>query len=468
MPLQTGPHISRRDALRAAGLGAGALLLAACGPPPAPAATATAAKPAAGSAPAAAPPVSQPAAPGKPVGTVSVWQGGTCAWCGAIELYNKDHPDTKIELVQVAAGADEKIRAALAAKDGGPDIYQSQPHGIPAEMLNNQLYDLTKSIEPMKDVWLPFKYQEVVHPKKNKAYGIPFQLGVVGVWYRDDILKSVGLDGFPPDWTWEQHLELGRKLKKDKDVFLDKIEGTGAFPSMLWQRGGSYTNRAGTEVTIDDQKGVDVMRMMKRMYDEGIYMVVPPGGEASMFTAIKTGKLAALTDASWRLLSLRQQVVTPEDGAGKWRVTQMPLWEKGGTVTANSGGSPGAVMGHTKNPELAWDFLKFADGSMDGVMSIIRRGTLVPYVPALKSKEFQEIKYGPTGDFLPNQVWADLALKVPTTFYYTPVWVEANDILNSSMPAILRGELGVEAGLKQIGDKIRTANKQYTEMMAKE
>jgi len=179
------------------------------------------------------------------------------------------------------------------------------------------------------------------------------------------------------------------------------------------------------------------------------------------WTAMKEGKFATVLRASWHINAMRLQVTKPEDGAGQWRAAPMPLFAPGGANTANSGGSHLSILAQSKVKDECWDFLKYAAGTVEGVLLSVKKGIVTPYLPALQHPEFLNTTHPPTGSFLPNKLWAALLPKVPTTFYFSPVYDEANNILVQEMPKLLRGEMTVEGWLKFVADKVRETNKKY-------
>lgn len=448
-------RLSRRNFL-ALSAGAGLAICAGCGasPPAAPA---------------------QPGTTGGLSGSITAWMPASCYFCGAADLWNERHPDTPVEVIMAGAGTEgaevtAKWQAALRTGQGGTDIYQSQPSQIPKNMLHQQLYDWTDRIEPIRDKLVPFKLRECTHPKTGRVYGIPFQLGVVGAYYREDLLQEVGYThDMLDDLSWDEYVELGRKLKQDKGIYLDygTPSSTVFFQNLLWLAGGSFTNQDGTEITIDNEIAIDVMNKIKVLYDEDL-MAPMDAASAPFYTALREGQVAILWNATWFGGYFHANLAEGDDGFGQWRNVRLPYLVEGGPRTVNRGGSPLESPAFTANPDLTWAVLEFAMGTVEGAMAMMRLGTVVSNIEALQTQEFKETTWPYAGDWHMNELWAEYAADVPNTFYFTPVFDEAVTILANHQPQILRGEVSVEEGLQAAAEEIGRANETYVRIMEQE
>ena len=74
------------------------------------------------------------------------------------------------------------------------------------------------------------------------------------------------------------------------------------------------------------------------------------------------GTIASLFTGAWMPANLANSAA---DGAGKWRVTQMPTAD-GSTTNSENGGSSLAVLASTKKADAAYQFIEYANHG-DGV-----------------------------------------------------------------------------------------------------
>jgi lactose/L-arabinose transport system substrate-binding protein len=463
--------VNRRSLLQAMAASiAGTALLAACQSQPAGQSGSASTPTQASGGPTVAPATTASAA-SKVAGKVTAWMPASCYFCSAADLWNKAHPATTVDVVK---GSDDptKFQAALRSGEGGPDIYQSQPDEIPKDMLHKQLFDWTSRMNDAgitKD-FVPFKLREDTHPKTGHIYGFPYQLGVVGMYYREDLLQKVGYTSdMLQNLDWQGYVDLGTKLKQELGVTLDysTTSNTSFFQYLLWLAGGSFTNQDGTQVTLDSPVGIDVMTKVKSLFDQGLMAPMDPGSEP-FWTAARSDKVAIVWGATWFGGYFVRNLTQKDGGFGQWRNVQLPALVKGGPRAVNSGGSPMESPAFTKNPDLAWEVQQFALATVDGALACMSTGTVLCYTPALQSTQFTKQTFAYAGDWHINELWSKYAGNVPNTFYYTAVWDEASTIFGNYQPKILKGDLTVAAGMKAAADEIRKVNDQYVRIMQQE
>src|SRR5581483_2288997 len=142
---------SRRYVLRSMALVGASAVLAACGssltPTLVPAGSAAPQKTDAG---AAAPASAKPGAIGGGLsGTIELYFPRTtvCRFCTVVDTWNANHPEAKVVDKDVPWSGEKQL-AALAAGQGGPDLYQSDPQEVQRDMLGRKLLDVTEVVQP--------------------------------------------------------------------------------------------------------------------------------------------------------------------------------------------------------------------------------------------------------------------------------------------------------------------------------
>jgi multiple sugar transport system substrate-binding protein len=407
--------------------------------------------------------------------TITLWFQRTeiCRLCGAVDNWNEMHPETRV-IDEDVAWTREKALATLAAGDGGPDLWQSDPQEVQMDMLGGKLLDLTDTIEPDQDLYLGYKVDQFRHPLNRKIYAFPWQVGVSVMYYRQDILEQLtGSPTVPEGFTWQDYETLAEQAKADLDAYTNWV-GPGANPKddnlfvqSVWQAGGSFISQDGKEVLLDSDICIDVADRLKRWWDkgllyEGIFYSTPLWG------AMREGILWATIDPSWWILGMRNVIATPEDHAGDWKLAPLPVIEPGGSRTANEGGGGLCAPAHTKNPELVREFGKFATTDLQGTVPTIKMGTVLAAKTSFTDPEVLDITFEPTGDQKVHELYAELVDEVPDTFYYSAGWPEVRHIVTQNLPKILKGEIGVEEGLMSMADEARTANARWVELLEQE
>ncbi|HTF08827.1 MAG TPA: extracellular solute-binding protein [Asanoa sp.] len=194
-------HLSRRSLLGLAGLGAGAVLLGACGDDDG-----------GGS-----------AAPDGPQ-TINWWHIQNTepmlpVWAAMAKEYETAHTNVKIA-IQPLENEAFKTKLTTATQAGSPpDLFQSWGGGVLRQQVDAGLVkDITDDVQPWVGTLLPAAMQP--YTIDGRIYGVPFDIGMVGFWYNKDLFEKAGVTAAPT--TWAQLLEA-----------VGKIKGAGTVPIAL-------------------------------------------------------------------------------------------------------------------------------------------------------------------------------------------------------------------------------------------
>ena len=227
-------------------LGVIALVFSACAgsattAPAASAAPSVAASVAASEAPSpspAAPSVEPSAAPSVAAAPVTVewWhittnEPGKTIFHNIAAAYPAAHPNVTIHETVLENDA-FKTKLATSLQSGEvPDLFQSWGGGIMAAQADaGVLKDITADIASWKDTINPGALS--IYSYKGVQYGVPWDMGMIGVWYNKALFTKAGISA--PPATWDDFLADVSKLKAAGIVPL-AIAGKEMWPSMhLW------------------------------------------------------------------------------------------------------------------------------------------------------------------------------------------------------------------------------------------
>jgi multiple sugar transport system substrate-binding protein len=228
----------------------------------------------------------------------------------------------------------------------------------------------------------------------GKLYGIPGGADVRALFLNLDYLQEAGADGKSLDTSdWESISALGPDLtKREGDVikrwgFDHKLQAGYIW---LWGsgNGGSFISDDATEVTFNDPKIVEALDWGVKAYDA-------QGGYRDYQTIASTwqgdeqfarGEVAMVMYEQWMLSSA---VATISPDMNFWI---LPIREHGsgsdGPMTSFSGGNGWFITSGAKNPDAAWEFIKYMntiDTWMYGARSVkaYRQQNNSPYFPSL-------------------------------------------------------------------------------------
>ncbi|KAF1299398.1 hypothetical protein BAU15_01755 [Enterococcus sp. JM4C] len=356
----------------------------------------------------------------------------------AKEVYKeKTGKDVEIKFVEMAkADALKKLHTALAS-----GVTDSLPDVVLISDLNAQGYLLSypDAFVPMDDM---INYNDFASYKKDalsydgKGYGVPFDTGVAGLFYRTDYMAEIGYDAEKmQNLTWEEYLSLGEKLK-EKGHLLQTFNpnDNSELQIMLQSAGTWFTDDDGKANFTNNDALKESLGIFKTLNDSDFVKVVSDWTE---FTgAINGGEVATVMRGSW----ISPTVMAAEDQSGKWAVAPVPtLSVENATHYSNQGGSSWFVLNKSANSKLAGEFLKNTFGeSKDLYATLLKeKNVMGTYLPATESDAYdgEEEFYG--GQQL-NRDLATWLSKVPevNTGAYT---AEAQTALLGVAPEIFKG-----------------------------
>jgi lactose/L-arabinose transport system substrate-binding protein len=363
-----------------------------------------------------------------------------------------------------------EFRTLLATGDSDPtnvpDLFWPEPFDVQALGKTDVLFDCTSLVESHIGEFPEGKLAECYISATGKYASVPGAISVTGLFYRPDIWEQAGVT-MPDDWTWDDFIEAAQQIKANTGAYSLFLPTDGSqWSSVLWsfilaQLDGSITNADGTEVTMDDEKGIAAMQLVKRIYDADIAINDGMFNE-TFLTACKAGRVASFPMQDWfRQFGLGAAVTTPEEGLGMWRVALLPRAMEGGIRTANFGGANTASTRYTQHPTEVSNFMEFAHMTMEGSRAIAQFGNTPSYLPYLETEEFQSLTAPIFGDQLYNEVWAEAINQYPAHWYKLPVYGEAMGEVDAQMPDILQGNVDIEEGMRAIGNTVRRLNERY-------
>ena len=218
-------------------LGAVALLFSACSSGAA--SPSAAASVAASVAPSVAPSESA-AAPSQAAAPVTVewWHISTTDPAKSVfqaiaDAYHAAHPNVTIHITILENEAFKTKLATTMQSGQAPDLFQSWGGGIMAAQADaTMLKDITADVASWANKDTINEGALKIYQYKDKQYGIPWDMGMIGVWYNKALFTRAGIAA--PPATWDDFLADVTKLKAAGIVPL-AIAGKDMWPSMhLW------------------------------------------------------------------------------------------------------------------------------------------------------------------------------------------------------------------------------------------
>lgn len=155
---------------------------------------------------------------------------GLTLWADVAQEFMDLHPNVTIDLtVQENEAFKTALQTNLQAGDV-PDIFQSWGGGgLREQVAAGLVQDITDLAAP----WISDLEEGAVSMMEidGKLYGVPWDLGIVGMWYNKTLFTQAGID--EPPATWEELLEDVQTLK-DAGITPIAVAAGDKWPAMFW------------------------------------------------------------------------------------------------------------------------------------------------------------------------------------------------------------------------------------------
>ena len=357
----------------------------------------------------------------------------------AEDLYKKDNPDFTLEIVDMSkTDLEQKLNTNLVSgvTTGLPDIILANDINI-AKYINSYegaFADLSGAIN--YDDFSNYKVDGVTID--GKQYGIPFDIGSAGMFYRRDYIEEAGFK--PEDLeniTWERYIEIGKvvKEKTGKDMITVNPNEDTLIPIILNSAGSWFTTEDNEANFVGNEALKEALKVFKELSTSGIGK--PVTGWSEFVGSFNNGDVATVISAVWQIPT----IMDAEDQSGKWGVAPIPRLSniEDAKNASNEGGSSWMVLESSKSKDLAIDFLaKTIGGSSDFYSRFLtENGGVGSYTKAFESEAYsKEIEF--FGGQKVYQIFSEWSKEVPviTIGIYTQ---ESKDALKTEFSNIVNG-----------------------------
>jgi raffinose/stachyose/melibiose transport system substrate-binding protein len=287
-------------------------------------------------------------------------------WADAVKQYEADHPNVKINVTVLE---NEAFKSKLTTTmQGGkvPDIFQSWGGGTLKEQADAGLVqDISEPTKPWIGELNPAGVG--IYQVDGKQYGVPFNLGMVGVWYRKSLFEKAGID--TPPATWAEFLDAVGKLKAAGVTPL-AVGEKDKWPGMFWWAnlslriaGMDALAKAGEDGSFDSPGFVKAGDELKKLIDmkpfQDGFLAAPWDGAGGEAAEIGNGRAAMDLMGQWAPSTFAANAKDKDKTLGDLGWFPFPAVDGGaGQPGEEFGGGDGFAIGKDAPPE-AVDFVKF-------------------------------------------------------------------------------------------------------------
>jgi multiple sugar transport system substrate-binding protein len=285
--------------------------------------------------------------------------------------FNATHPNIEVDGTLVDWGdAFNKITTALTS-GVGPDVTQLGTTWVGAFSKTGGLHSFSQpEVDGMggKSAFVPAAWASSSLVGSGQTTAIPWFIDTRAIYYRTDVLQSVGVDPATGFATWDAMDQTLAKIKAAGRMQAFGIPGKQAydvvhnFAPWVWDAGGDYVNANGTKQTISSDSSVDGVFQYASLASKYVDKATLQKNNNDVEALFAQGQFAVTTDGPW----LAQQLQAPSSSGG---FADSPTAKAGfGTVPYPAGpkdhkvffgGSNLAVTKASKNEAAAYEWVRW-------------------------------------------------------------------------------------------------------------
>ncbi|NDL55505.1 extracellular solute-binding protein [Phytoactinopolyspora sp. XMNu-373] len=291
------------------------------------------------------------------------------------------HEDVTVELVPIEAAQNDyftKLALMHGSESTAPDVMYEDTFMIKSDVDAGYLLPLDEYLDEW-DEWDQFFDNAKVAGAGDDGsiYGIPMGTDTRALWYNTELFEQAGI---PLPWepaTWEDLLDTARTIQRELpdvvplNVYSGKPMGEASamqgFQMLLYGTEDRLYDEETQTWIVGSQGFTDSLEFVQTIFDEGLAPTPQQALDSNMGSTVGAqwlpeGELAIALDGSW--LS-GVWLETGERAWPEWNdvMAQAPMPTQHGQepgAVSMSGGWTLAIGAQTKEPELAWEFVKLS------------------------------------------------------------------------------------------------------------
>ena len=242
-----------------------------------------------------------------------------------------------------------------------PDLAIQMTRTDPVNLgIRGALYDL-RNFKDCDEVLKNFQNgAQVPYEYNDKLYALPDTQSFLLMFYREDILESLGLK---VPTTWNEFLDASTVIQRNNmSVYVPYTQITASttvnsgigslnlFPTLMSQSGLSLYNETLDATNLVSKASIDVFKRWTELYTD--YDLLK---EADFYNRFRAGAMP-LGIAPYTMYMTIYSAAREIDG--RWSVALVPGTEGGNNSVAGAG-TGCAIVKKSQNKEEAWEFLKW-------------------------------------------------------------------------------------------------------------
>ncbi|EOL44681.1 hypothetical protein RV11_GL002430 [Enterococcus phoeniculicola] len=375
----------------------------------------------------------------------------------AVERYNKNEgKNLKVNIQDISSeDVNQKMQTILSSGStkGLPDIVLLQDADGQKFLstYDGAFADMSDSVK--LDDYYDFKKTAVSY--EGKTYGLPFDTGVTGLFYRTDLFEEAGYtEEDLTDITWDQFIKIGEDVSKKTGVnyYADQFYTETRIEQIILQSANSWFNDESGKPSIKGNETLaSTLEVAKKLKSSS--NVTNVNGWDSYLKVTNNTETASIINGCWFVDSIKQA----EDQSGNWGLATIPrLDADGATNYSNTGGASWFVLDGSNKKEEAIEFLvsTFGEDTEFQQQILTENGCVSSAKAAAKGEAYQQevAFFGNEKIYVKLTDWLN---KVPAV-YETKETPTIKDTLKENLQTILDGSVPIEKGLSEIQSSVES------------
>ena len=319
-----------------------------------------------------------------------------------IREFERQNPGLRVTVQQIPwIAAHEKLLTAYAG-DATPDLAQMGNTWIPEFVAVRALADLTSfareshTIDGHDDfpgIWATNVVDGVL-------YGIPWYVDTRVLFYRSDVLASVGYPHAPR--TWSEWLDAMLRIQREKKSRFAILMPTNEFEPievLAMSNGSPLLAANGTRGAFAEPPFRDAFRFYVDIFHRGLAPVVSNTQIANLYQQFAQGDFAMHITGPWNVGEFKHRL--PPEMNGKWATAPLPARDASApTGVSMAGGSSLVVFRASPHKAAARKLIEFLSQPAEQVRFFALTGDLParrsawstpalardPYFPAFRAQ----------------------------------------------------------------------------------
>lgn len=300
-----------------------------------------------------------------------------------IPEFERLNPDIKINYVAVSGGSKEvQERVTIMAAAGVAfDVFWVHSYSFGDLLKANLILPLNDFISRDKQFNVNAYLKPTIREfsRGETIYALPRETSSLVVYYNRGLFDQVGLQRPSSDWTFEQMLQIARKLTTSQSKQRWGIHLPYRHITMLpfiWGFGGDIVSADRTQAIFDSKETAKALQWIVDLKSREKVASIDQdiSSYGNLQNAFAAGSVGMFLDTPYMTASLPQNI--------EWDIAHLPVGPEGRYTRIAS--SAHAISKTTKHPEQSWRLLCFLSGE-PGQRALAMEHGLMPALSSLAS-----------------------------------------------------------------------------------